>query len=67
MLRYFSVRFVIATFGGAAVGLLVGLLAVHVFGANWNPFILMPFGIMAGAMAVGTSRRRSEQSRAKSR
>ena len=52
MLAYFSVRFVIAVLGGAALGLLIGFVAVHAFGADWNPFSVMPWTIMAACLAL---------------
>ena len=52
MLAYFSVRFVIAVFGGAALGLLIGFVAVYAFGADWNPFSVMPWTIMAACLAL---------------
>lgn len=55
MISQFAVRFVIAVFGGAAVGLLVGVVARSVFGADWNVFAAMPWGIMAGAVALAFS------------
>lgn len=55
MLAQFSVRFVIAVFGGALVGLLVGLVGKYVFGADWNVFAVMPWTIMAGALGVAFS------------
>jgi hypothetical protein len=51
----FAVRFVVAAFGGAAVGLVIGLVAKYVFGADWNPFAVMSWGIMAGAIALSFS------------
>lgn len=51
----FAVRFVIAAFGGAAVGLVIGLVAKYVFGADWNPFAVMSWGIMAGAIGLSFS------------
>ena len=55
MLASFSVRFVIAVFGGAALGLLIGLVAVYLFGADWNPFAAMPWTIMAASLALAFS------------
>lgn len=51
----FAVRFVIAVFAGAAVGLLVGLVGTQVFDAGWNPFAVMSWGIMAGAIGLSFS------------
>lgn len=48
----FSVRFVLAVFGGAALGLLVGVVARYLLHANWNVFAVMPWGIMAAVLAV---------------
>jgi len=52
MLARFSIRFVIAVFGGAAVGLLIGVVARYVFGADWNPFAVMPWTIMAASLGL---------------
>jgi uncharacterized membrane protein len=52
MLAKFSVRFVVAVFLGAAVGLLVGLIGRSVFDASWNPITTMAWGIMAGALVL---------------
>jgi hypothetical protein len=52
MLANFSVRFVIAAFGGALVGLLVGVVGRYVFGADWNVFAVMAWGIMAGSLGL---------------
>jgi hypothetical protein len=52
MLAQFSVRFVIAVFGGAVAGLLVGVIGRYVFGQDWNVFAVMPWGIMAGALGL---------------
>lgn len=46
----FWTRFVVAVFGGAAVGLLIGLLANAVFDAGWNPYAVMPWTIMAASL-----------------
>jgi hypothetical protein len=46
----FSARFVTVAFGGAALGLLVGLIGAYVFDAGWNPFLVMAIGIFVGAM-----------------
>lgn len=60
----FWIRFVIAVFGGAAVGLGVGAIGRYGFGADWNIFAVASWGIMAAAVALifslvprGTSRR----------
>jgi len=52
MWNAFWIRFVIATFGGAFAGLIVGLVAKYVFDASWNPFAVMSWGIMAGAIGL---------------
>jgi uncharacterized membrane protein len=52
MLTKFSVRFVIAVFLGAAAGLLAGVIGRYVFDASWNPFAVMSWGIMAGALVL---------------
>ena len=52
MLAQFSARFVIAVFGGAVVGLLVGVIGKYVFGQDWNVFAVMPWCIMAGALGL---------------
>jgi hypothetical protein len=52
MLAYFSVRFVIAVFGGALVGLVVGVVGRSVFGADWNVFAVMSWGIMVGSLGL---------------
>jgi len=52
MLAHFSIRFVIAVFGGAAVGLLIGVVARYLFGADWNPFAVMPWTIMAASLGL---------------
>ena len=51
----FAVRFVIATFGGAALGLLIGLIGRYVFDAGWNPFVVMSWGIFVGAIGLSFS------------
>lgn len=51
----FAVRFVIAAFGGAALGLVVGLIGTYVFDAGWNPFAVMSWGIFIGAMGLAFS------------
>lgn len=59
MTSRFSIRFLIAVFGGAAVGLLVGLIARYVFGADdLNVFAVMPWGIMAGALGLAFAQTR---------
>jgi NhaP-type Na+/H+ or K+/H+ antiporter len=55
MLSTFPMRFVIAVFGGAAVGLVIGLVVTYVFQADDNPFAMMPWGIMAGALGLAFS------------
>ena len=52
MLTKFSVRFVIAVCLGAAAGLLVGLIGRYVFDTSWNPFAVMAWGIMPGALVL---------------
>ena len=51
----FAARFVIAAFGGAAVGLIVGLIGTYVFDADWNPFAVMAWGIFIGAIGLSFS------------
>ena len=60
----FWTRFVIAVFGGAAVGLAVGAIGRYGFGADWNIFAAASWGIMAAAIVLvftlvprGSSRR----------
>ncbi|WP_375431435.1 hypothetical protein [uncultured Friedmanniella sp.] len=60
MLSRFSIRFVIAVFGGAAVGLLVGVVARYLVGADWNVFAAMPWGIMAAALGLAFWQLRGE-------
>lgn len=51
----FWLRFTVAVFGGAALGLLVGLVARYVLGSDGNPFRFMSWGIMAGALGLAFS------------
>lgn len=51
----FSVRFVIAVFGGAVLGLLVGVVARYLLHVDWNVFAVMPWGIMAASLALSFS------------
>ena len=55
-MNHFSVRCVIAVFGGAAAGLLVGVIGKYVFGADWNVSMGMSWGIMAAALGLAFSR-----------
>ena len=52
MLNQFAVRFVIAVFGGAAVGLLLGVLGHAVAGTPDNVFSVMPWTIMAASLGL---------------
>jgi Na+/citrate or Na+/malate symporter len=62
MVSRFSVRFVIAVFGGAAAGLLVGVILRFVFGDDdLNVFAVMPWGIMAGALGLAFAQTRVTQ------
>jgi hypothetical protein len=61
VLSRFSVRFVLAVFGGAAVGLLVGVLGRYLLHTNWNVFAAMPWGILVAALVLASRSRRSSQ------
>lgn len=52
MVAQLSVRFVIAVFGGALAGLVVGVVGRYVFDAHWNVFAVVPWGIMAGSVGL---------------
>jgi hypothetical protein len=55
MLANFWTRFTVLVFAGAAIGLLIGLVANAVFDAGWNPFAVMPWTIMAAALYLSFS------------
>ena len=60
MLANFWTRFTVLVFAGAAIGLLIGLVANAVFDAGWNPFAVMPWTIMAASLFLAFSLVRSE-------
>jgi uncharacterized membrane protein len=55
VLQHFSIRFLIAVVGGAALGLLVGAVGRYGFGADWNIFAAASWGIMAAAVGLSFS------------
>lgn len=60
MLANFWTRFTVLVFAGAAIGLLIGLVANAVFDAGWNPFAVMPWTIMAASLFLSFSLVRTE-------